>query len=241
MARFYSWFLLTPILLIASFQLQAEGFGINATRLIYPANTGSISVAVRNTHTKVPYLVQAKISSAQDKQTPAPFAVTPPLFRLDPQSTNELRIAFTGAALPSDRESVFYLHTTAIPSSSALDPSENVNDVYGGARFGVGNIIKLFYRPQGLQGTSAAAQQKLQFSIVPGGLKVSNPSPYYINLDDLRIAGQKLALNQPAAMMLVPFGSHTWSVKSALSANSKVEWKTINDIGGINAFSAVVP
>ncbi|HBN0910107.1 molecular chaperone [Escherichia coli] len=243
MTHFFSRFILMPILLATAFQLQAAGFGINATRLIYPANAGSISVTVRNTETKTPYLVQAKISRTQDTQTPAPFAVTPPLFRLEPQSTNQLRIAFTSASLPSDRESIFYLHATAIPASNAVDSSQAGSGIYGGARFGVGNIIKLFYRPQGLQGTSAAAQKKLQFSIVDGGggLKVINSSAYYVSLAELSVGGQKLALNEPSALMLPPFGSHTWSVKKTISPGSKVEWKAINDIGGIDAFSAVIP
>ncbi|WNN54700.1 molecular chaperone (plasmid) [Hafnia alvei] len=241
MTRYFSRSMLTPILLFVSFQLQAAGFGINATRLIYPEHTGSISVTVRNTDTQIPYLVQSKISCNQDKQTSAPFTVTPPLFRLDPQSTNQLRIAFTGGSLPTDRESIFYLHATAIPASTALDPSLVGNGVSATVRFGVGNIIKLFYRPNNLQGTAATAQQKLQFSALKGGLKVSNLSPYYVSLAGLSAGGQKLALNEPAEMMIAPFSSHIWDVKKNLSAGNKIEWKTINDLGGIDAFSAVLP
>lgn len=241
MTRFISLFSLLVALLGTPLAGWSAGFGINATRLIYPEGASSINVAVRNTLNHEPYLVQTAISGKQDAQTAAPFTVTPPLFRLEPQSTNQLRIAFTGQPLPGDRESVFYLHATAIPTSTQLDPTQQRNDVQAQLRFGVGNIIKLFYRPASLSGSSAAAQSGLQFSRVAGGLKVTNPSPYFVSLADLMVNGQQLALDTPAALMLPPFGNHIWPVKTPLATGKRVQWQTINDTGGTDAFSATLP
>jgi P pilus assembly chaperone PapD len=241
MTRFISLFSLLVALLGAPLAGWSAGFGINATRLIYPEGASSINVAVRNTLNHEPYLVQTAISGKQDVQTAAPFTVTPPLFRLEPQSTNQLRIAFTGQPLPDDRESVFYLHATAIPASTQRDPAQQRNDVQAQLRFGVGNIIKLFYRPASLSGSSAAAQKELQFSRVAGGLKVTNPSPYFVSLADLKVGGQQLALDTPAALMLPPFGNHIWPVKTPLATGKRVQWQTINDTGGTDAFSATLP
>lgn len=241
MTRFMSLFSLVVTLLCTPLLGQAEGFGINATRLIYPEGAGSISVGVRNTLSQQPYLVQVGISGKPDTQTSTPFVVTPPLLRLEPKSVSQLRIAFTGASLPSDRESVFYFQATAIPTSTKADASQLSNDVQAHVRFGVGSIIKLFYRPTSLTGSSAPAQKGLVFTREAKGLKVTNPSPYFVSLAELKAGGQKLALDTPAALMLAPFGSHTWSVKTALSAGSQVQWKTINDSGGIDAFKANVP
>nr|MDQ6119426.1 fimbria/pilus periplasmic chaperone [Klebsiella pneumoniae subsp. pneumoniae] len=45
-----------------------------------------------------------------DPKSAVPFMVTPPLFRLEPNSQNSVLIVRNGAAqLPADRESVFYL------------------------------------------------------------------------------------------------------------------------------------
>ncbi|OMQ23692.1 fimbrial biogenesis chaperone [Serratia oryzae] len=241
MTRFISLFSLVVTLLCTPLLGKAEGFGINATRLIYPEGATSISVAVRNTLSQQPYLVQVAISGKQDMQTSTPFVVTPPLFRLEPNSVNQLRVAFTGTPLPGDRESVFYFHATAIPSSAKTDASQLSKDVQAQVRFGVGSIIKLFYRPASLSGSSAPAQKGLVFTREAAGVKVSNPSPYFINLAGLTVGGQKLALDTPAALMLAPFGSHTWSVKSPLAKGSQVQWRTINDTGGIDAFNAVLP
>ncbi|MFB6328419.1 molecular chaperone [Pantoea deleyi] len=238
--------LITPLLLMVTLMATplegiSAGFGINATRLIYPEGASSITVTVRNTLTHQPYLVQASLSAKQDRQANAPFVLTPPLFRLEPQSTNQLRIAFMGQPLPADRESVFYLHATAIPASERLDPSRRLNDVQAQLRFGVGSIIKLFYRPASLNGASSSAQGGVKFSRVAGGLKLSNPSPFYINLAGLTADGNRLPLDTPDSLMVPPNGSHIWPVKTLLPAQTRVQWQTINDSGGTDAYSATLP
>lgn len=240
MMRTLSLFSLVLALLTASTLGWSAGFGINATRLIYSEGAGSISVAVRNTLEREPYLVQATVSGKQDSQTATPFTVTPPLFRLEPQSTNLLRITFNGTPLPADRESVFYFHATAIPTSMQADPGQRQNDIQAQLRFGVGSIIKLFYRPAQLKGSSAAAQKGLQLYRQNGGVKVVNASPYFVSLSELKVGKERLKLDTPAALMIAPFGSHTWPVKTPLTAGTGVQWQTINDTGGIDAFNAAL-
>lgn len=226
------------LLSMLALPVQADGFGINATRLIYPEGEASISTSVRNTINDRPWLVQVAVSSAQDKLTDAPFLVIPPLFRLEPQSTNQVRITLKHDLLPKDRESVFYFHATAVPASSKsgdLQPQKNIN---GMVQFGVGNIIKLFYRPSGLPVTPAYAQQNLQFKATAQGLEISNPSPYFVSLESLQVAGKKLTLSTPNARMLAPFGSHVWPTSQT---KGKVEWQTINDHGGTDAHSITLP
>lgn len=108
MPRFFPLFSLMLSLFASSFAAQAEGFGINATRLIYPQGAPSISVTVRNTLAATPYLVQTGISRMQHKYEPAPFSVTPPLFRLEAGSTNQIRIVAQNVNAPNNHESVFF-------------------------------------------------------------------------------------------------------------------------------------
>lgn len=216
----------------------ADGFGINATRLIYPQGADSISVSVRNTQPVMPYLVQASVSKSAESREATPFVVTPPLFRLEPKSVNQIRIAGNDAALPKDRESVFYFHATAIPASNAPTVEKSKSGVQAAVQFGVGSIIKLFYRPEGLPSTAADAQKNLQFSRANNGLQVNNPSPYFVSLASIKFAGQSLKLDSPAALMIAPFGSHTYpsSAKSGV-----IEWQTINDQGAVDAFKQTLP
>lgn len=238
MPSFVSLFSALIALLVTPVLVQASGFGINATRLIYPQEARSISVTLRNTLTTAPYLVQVGVSCAQSGHVSAPFLVTPPLFRLEPGSVNQVRIAIQGARLPADRESVFYFQASAIPASTAPTSGNQGGGVHGTAQFGVGNIIKLFYRPADLPSSSTAAQQDLQFSRAQGGLQVSNPSPYFVSFASISVGGKKLRLDTSEALMLRPFGSHTYP---ATALRGPVKWQTINDEGGINAFSRELP
>lgn len=189
----------------------AEGFGINATRLIYSEGANSITVTVRNTMPELPYLVQATVTMTPNDPQVAPFNVTPPLFRLEPNTTNQIRIAGQTGHLPKDRESVFYFNARAIPASRALPLAPLDSTVSGAAQFGVGNIIKVFYLPAGLAGSSGNAQRDLQFERSDNGLKVTNTSPYFINLAGLNVAGQKLSLQPPTGIpMIAPFESHIY-------------------------------
>lgn len=212
---------------------RAEGFGINATRLIYPQGEQSISVTLRNTQVDKPWLVQALVSQTQDKPAKAPFIVTPPLFRLEAQSTNQVRIAFLNQPLPADRESVFYFHTTAIPASENPGELAAATGIKGMVQFGVGNIIKLFYRPTGLPGSSTGAQKNLHFERREHGLEISNPSAFFVSLDTVMVNGERLPLSTPEQRMLAPYSSHVWAVQKPYG---EVRWTTINDYGGFDAY-----
>lgn len=156
----------------------------------------------------------------------------PPLVRLEPNSTHDLRILFSGANLPADRESVFYFRASAIPGSKKDESGNSL------VRFGVGKSIKLFYRPKGLPGTALDAQKNLQFSRVGQGLKVTNTSPYHVSLAHLSVEGKNLPLDKADAKMIAPFASYTWPLPAA---KGTVKWKTIDDHGGKNAFSQKLP
>ncbi|NCG53236.1 molecular chaperone [Serratia fonticola] len=238
MPRIFS--LVSVFFFLAAFSTAAQtgGFGINATRLIYPQGASSISVTLRNTLTSQPYLVQARISASLDGAATAPFLVMPPLFRLEPNSANKVRIVAQGVNVPADREALFYFHASAIPSSSAIQGGDPQNGVHGTAQFGVGNIIKLFFRPDNLPSTSTAAQSGLRFSRVSGGLQVSNPSAYHVSLASLQVGETKLKLDTPAALMIAPFSSHTYP---SSVVQGQVRWQTINDEGGVDAFSYALP
>jgi P pilus assembly chaperone PapD len=115
--------LVLSFLMIASSPVLA-GVVMGGTRVIYPQNTREVAFSVTNMENSTPYLIQSWVENydRRNKSQP-PFIVTPPLFRLDPEQTNTLRIRYTGAPLPTDRESVFWLNVkeAAIKWSAAPD------------------------------------------------------------------------------------------------------------------------
>lgn len=225
--------------LLATPMLAHAGFGIDATRLIYPQGADSINVSVRNTETTTAYLVKATVGLSTSDAKSAPFDVTPPLMRLQPGGTNQLRVMTRSVAhLPADRESLFYFHTSAIPASQSQSADTQTEHSKGAIQFGVGNIIKMFYRPNGLPGSSVDAQRGLTFSRATHGLQVKNPSPYYVSLAGISVGGKAISLDKAADKTLAPFSTH---VISTSGTQGEVKWKTISDEGGINEYRQKLP
>lgn len=238
MSRIITPLATAAILLISPAALQAAGFSIDATRLIYPEGETSITATLRNSGTESPYLIQAAVSRVSSKTETAPFQVIPPLFRLNANSKHQIRILFKGAPLPADRESVFYFRAAAIPASTPGEQDENSVRVKGAAQFGVGKSIKLFYRPKGLTGSPLDAQRQLAFTRSAAGLTVTNASAYYVSFASLEAGKTRLPLVDDKAKMLAPGATYTWK---ATGLQGEVKWKTIDDHGGYHAFTQKLP
>ncbi|EYU16000.1 fimbria/pilus periplasmic chaperone [Photorhabdus aegyptia] len=57
---------------------QAERVGIDATRIIYRADSYAATALLRNSSKEAVYLMQVTVSSIPDGSKTAPFLVTPP-------------------------------------------------------------------------------------------------------------------------------------------------------------------
>ncbi len=74
---------------------QAAGISVGGTRFVYDDNLREISIPIMNTDKEKPYLIQSWVSAYQgDEKTP--FIATPPLFRIEPDSSGTARISYTG-------------------------------------------------------------------------------------------------------------------------------------------------
>lgn len=201
------------------------GVGFSRNRMVYPQGVQAISLKATNSG-DTPYLIQAKVSGNTQGTAPAPFMVTPPLFRLDGEGEGMMRIMMTGAALPADRESVFYFSGRAIPSSDQKEAPQGM--IGASVSLSTRSIMKVFYRPEHLSMTIAASLDKVAFIQVAKGVLVKNPTPYYQSFADLQFDGKPQALdNQPS--MVVPFGELL--VPSPVAVQ-KVTWQVMNDYGG---------
>ncbi|WP_369311898.1 molecular chaperone [Providencia rettgeri] len=211
---------------------SAAGVGLNSTRVIFPQNSQSVPVTIRNSTEKEEYLVQVYITkTASDSAQETVFDVLPPMFYLKSAEQRDVRIAETtkSSALPKDRESVYYLHARSIPRSEK-DAELGANKMKGDVKIALESIIKVFYRPTGLTQSSDQAQSGLTFSPVQGGLKVTNNSPYFVTLSSLKIGNQQIEISsEKNNTMLAPFSDMTYPT----SLNKgKISWSTINDLGG---------
>lgn len=208
------------VLTLSALNTQAA-ISIGGTRVIYNGGKQEASVPINNPGKNDVYLVQSWVENNDNGNDKVPFIVTPPLFRIEANEENILRIVRAGGNLPEDRESVFWLNVKSIP---AMDTSkmDNVLQVVVNSR------IKLFYRPAKLPGLPVEAYQKLTFSRSGGKLKVNNPTPYYITFFSLKVGEHEIK----EADLAPPKSSISYALPGGGSGN--VSWQTINDYGGIS-------
>ncbi|MDM4440695.1 fimbria/pilus periplasmic chaperone [Klebsiella oxytoca] len=87
---------------------------INATRVIYPAQSKYVNVQLVN-RSKTTHLVQSWIDTGNPSAAPetikTPFSLTPPVVKMAPNEGQALKLSIINSGLmPDDRESVYWLN-----------------------------------------------------------------------------------------------------------------------------------
>jgi chaperone protein EcpD len=216
----------------------SAGIVIGATRIVFPGASRDVAVRVENKGQE-PALVQAWIDDGDDRSTPenahAPFAITPPVFRIDAGRGHALRIVHVGDHPPANREVVYWLNVLEIPPSP--DAGKTVNTL----QFAFRHRLKLLHRPSGLSIEPSAAAPLLVWSIESDGslprLHVSNRSPYVLSFNEVAIMGD----GSPGKTfslgggMVTAEGQATWPLPKGMSwpAAAAVKFATINDYGAV--------
>lgn len=218
------------------------GISVDSSRIIFQESDdqkGQSIGVTSSTQSTSPFLVKAQVlGDVKGTQAQTPFSVTPALFRLEPGTTNQLKILKTGnQLLPKNKESIFYLRVMALPAGKENDLNSR-NEVGGAITVSVGSVVKLFYRPEGLSMTQQQAMASLRFSRQGNSLQVTNPSPYYITLASLSVNGKPVAISPGQQnTMIAPFATMTYS---GVNAIGKVTWQAINDFGAKEAFDGTL-
>lgn len=213
------YLLLSSFLLITS--AAHAGITIGGTRVVYPENKKESSIGIANPD-NLDYLVQSWVETEDNAREKAPFLITPPLFRLDAKQDNVLRIIRTGGNLPADRESLFWLNIKSIPSSAR---NENTNTL----QIAIKTRIKLLYRPVSITGKPEDVTTQLSWHTQGNQLIVENPTPFYMNLQEIKLDGKKV----DKVTYAKPKAETHFSIPGNITARS-VSWKIINDYGGIS-------
>ncbi|MBW1216174.1 fimbrial biogenesis chaperone [Pantoea allii] len=213
-------FVLYMALLCASLSVNAGGIGVGATRVIYNENAKQASLSVTNTDTAAVYLIQSWVEDdASNKSND--FVLTPPLFIIQPNKENLLRIIFSGEKRPSDRETLYWLNVKAIPSQN-----NNTEPDSSSLQFAIVSRLKLFYRPNNLPLSSSEAIKKLQTTRQDSLVTFNNPTPYYINVANIKSKNQFL---ETRSITLAPFGKTSIDIAPA----KEMTYQVINDYGGM--------
>ncbi|WP_025123494.1 MULTISPECIES: molecular chaperone [unclassified Serratia (in: enterobacteria)] len=203
--------------LLATTFSSTAGVVIGGTRLVYDGAKKEAALNVSNPD-KTAYLIQSWVETQEGGEAKAPFIITPPLFRLDGNQNNVLRIVRAGGSLPEDKESLFWLNIKSIPSSEKRDNTLQI---------AVKTRIKLIYRPKGVQGTLDQSASQIKWQRSGNTLKATNNSGHYLTFFAVKIAGKAI----PDFPMLAPGATQSVTLP-AVSAGNQVSWEIINDYGG---------
>ena len=152
---------------------------------------------------------------------------------MEPAKTQVIRLAFLGATLPQDRESVYWLNVLEIPPKPGASAGNNY------LQFAIKSRIKIFYRPCALTSSPGNAPVMLKWMHVANAtgeatIKIENPSPFYVSFAEIRprlADGSELS---SVNAMVEPFGSVSLNFKLRTGASSlpvRVLFKTVNDYG----------
>ncbi|WP_349887399.1 molecular chaperone [Pantoea ananatis] len=215
----------------------ADGISLGGTRLIFDGAKKSASMAVKNSAKKETWLMRFWVSpydnnseslSQSESDKSVPFIITPPLYRLDPESSVQLRVNKLREISQTDRESVYYLNALAIPPKNGRKKYEK--EVSNAVQFAVNTRIKLFYRPAGLNNSKAvrSAPEKITVQSINKQVSVLNPSPYFVTLVQVFINGQPV--NTKTDSMVPPFSK--LELPSDAS-HGTLRFRTINDFGAM--------
>lgn len=202
------------------------GIIISGTRIIYPALKKQVNISVRNTSDESSYLVQSWVEQEKGGKS-QDFIVTPPLYVSEPGNENTLRLMYVGLPARTDRESLYYFSSKAIP---AVDKEE----IEGKNTLMMAAVtrIKLFIRPDGLTPSVEKAPAELRFHRIASQVRISNPTPYYLTLVEMNMAGKALpdTMVAPRDSVLLPLPA---------GAGNTIIFRTINDFGSVTPESRV--
>ncbi|MDQ4428491.1 fimbrial biogenesis chaperone [Yokenella regensburgei] len=221
--KFFTGVMVGALLITSAFSQAKAGVIIGGTRVVYTGDKKETSLSITNPDA-LPYLIQSWVEASAPGGSKPPFIITPPLYRLDKGQQNMMRIVLVGR-LSQEKESLFWLNIKSIPS---VTPRDNTLQV------AVKTRIKLIYRPQALAGSGPEEQAgKLIWSRNGAHVQVHNPTPYYINFNEIKVGGIKLE----EATYVAPGSTAMFTLPTG-NTSSQLAFKIINDYGGIGEVHA---
>ncbi|MEJ8856442.1 fimbria/pilus periplasmic chaperone [Variovorax robiniae] len=209
---------------------------IAGTRVVYPMDQREVTVKLNN-DSKDPSLVQVWMDDGDSNAKPGdirvPFVITPPIFRMDAQKSQTLRVIYSGSALPADRESLFWLNVLDIPPKAKEAADAN------SLKFAFRTRIKVFVRPQKLAGTPEDAPGRLSWKVVPAedgkgqALSVSNPTPYHVSFSEVNVDSGGQTFKNENGGMVAPLATAVLPVPqmNGVQSGAKVRFTAISDFG----------
>ncbi|CAI8811001.1 molecular chaperone [Pseudomonas zeae] len=203
------------------------------TRVIYPEGAKEKNLQF-NSQDDYPNLVQIWLDKGNTNSKPetadAPFVATPQIFRMNPHSGQLVRLVFTGANLPQDRETVFYLNFLQMPAIKSSQTNANL------LMLAVSSRLKVFYRPKSLGGSADELGKALKFKIVGSGsgvkIQVENATGFHAVIREASILVGEQEIPVVSGVMLLPKSTALWPIPASAKSHSRLQLTLVDDLGG---------
>lgn len=211
---------------------------LSGTRIVYKASQKDTSIRLENKGA-TPALVQNWLDNGDSNADPStinvPFNATPPVSRIEPGRGQTVKLTYTDSrALPKDRESVYWFNVLEVPPKMKDADVQDKNVLQLAFR----TRIKLFYRPDGLEGSASEAPKKLQWRIQQKAGKavvhVTNPTGYFVSFNkvDAIVGGRKYTVT---SSMVAPKSESDFAISGLTgtpAAKTSISYIAISDFGG---------
>jgi fimbrial chaperone protein/chaperone protein EcpD len=159
-----------------------------------------------------------------------PFNLTPPVAKLKADSSQIVRLVYTGEPLPADRESVFYFNMLEVPQKSNEQTKIS---------FAVRTRIKVFFRPKALKGELADQLDKVTWNLVKKDgnwvAEGTNPSVFHFSFFSLNLGSDGKFNISTEGGMIPPKSSASFvvgAVDKITQPLTTIRVEFINDYGG---------
>ncbi|XDZ52837.1 molecular chaperone [Neisseriaceae bacterium CLB008] len=209
---------------------------ITGTRVIYSGHQNEVGIELKNDASQ-PALVQSWVDYFDEPKNKAnlavPFVVMPPVFRMEANEGQSLRLMYTQEPLPTDRETLFRFNVLEIPPTPEAGAANYL-------LMAIRNQLKLFYRPAEIKQKPDQVEQDYIWRLQKDAtgqfiLSVDNPTPFYLNLSEVNLINQAGALVAYEADMIAPKSHQQIVVKNIPSAQVQqlktFQFVYINDYG----------
>ncbi|EPY7113980.1 fimbrial biogenesis chaperone [Klebsiella variicola] len=200
---------------------------MTGTRVIFPSSSMEKTIQLKNPDAQ-PYVVQLQMTDENGKaDDKSPFIPVPPVFRMEPNTGQSVRLIYKGKGLPQDKESVFYLDFTQLPALKRSQQGQNQLII------AIRNRVKVFYRPESLSGSQSDVFQSLHFSIANGRFNIENPTGFYIPIRQAELLINGKSVKLAYSVMLSPRSAALWPLPNSTTTltGSRLKLILVNDYG----------
>lgn len=213
------------LFLLGGYTSAQAAIAPDRTRLVFRGVDKSISIDLKNSNEKLPYLAQSWIENEKGDKITTPLAAVPPVQRIEASGIGQVKIQGMPelASLSQDRETLFYYNVREIPPQS---------DKPNTLQIALQTRIKVFYRPQSLSKIDMQHpwQYKITLNRQGESYQVVNPTGYFVVLSNASSHLDGVPAQGFTPLTLSPKSSNPINVKASDLGNTPV-LTYVNDYG----------